>query len=136
PRSSSRRQCGHRGRGTMNDTGPFTSLPVDLGVWLMLGYAVVVLVGAKGMEALAEIHFRRAGQSAEHGFRYDTEADHYHCPHGERLSLHLIDPHKRVAVYRAPASSCAGCPRKSACTPHDEGRHMYRPLSEWSETDV
>jgi hypothetical protein len=50
--------------------------------------------------------------------------------------LHLIDSHERVAVYRAPASVCAGCQAKRQCTPHDEGRHIYRPLSAWTETDV
>jgi hypothetical protein len=113
-----------------------TSLPVELEVWLMLGYAVVVLAGARVTEALAETHFRRAGRAAEHGFRYDRDADHYQCPHGERLSLHVINPAERVAVYRAAASTCADCPSKAACTPHDEGRHIYRPLAEWAETDV
>src|SRR5262249_56761630 len=70
------------------------------------------------------------------GVRYDADADQYHCPHGERLSLHVIDSNERVAVYRAPASSCANCPSKASCTPHDEGRHIYRPLAEWAETDV
>jgi hypothetical protein len=105
-------------------------------VWLLLGYAIVVLAGARLTEALARTHFRRARRSAEHGFRYDVDADHYHCPHGERLSLHVIDTEERVAVYRAPASSCADCPSKATCTPHDEGRHIYRPLAEWAETDV
>jgi hypothetical protein len=41
-----------------------------------------------------------------------------------------------VAVYRAPASICGGCPEKARCTPHDEGRHIYRPLAAWTETDV
>jgi hypothetical protein len=120
----------------VNELKLLLSPPVDLGVWLMLGYAVVVLAGARVTEALAETHFRRARRSAEHGFRYDKDADYYHCPQGERLSLHLIDPGERVAVYRAPASTCADCPSKAACTPHDEGRHMYRPLAEWAETDV
>jgi hypothetical protein len=110
--------------------------PADLEVWLLLGYAIVVLAGARLTEALAQMHFRRARNSAEHGFRYDSDADHYDCPHGERLRLHVIDPDKWVAVYRAPASTCAECPSKGACTPHDEGRHIYRPLAEWAETDV
>jgi hypothetical protein len=113
-----------------------TSPPADLEVWLLLGYAVVVLAGARLTEALAQVHFRRARRAAEHGFRYDVDADHYHCPHGERLSLHVIDSAARVAVYRAPASTCAECPSKATCTPHDEGRHIYRPLAEWAETDV
>jgi hypothetical protein len=112
------------------------SPPADLEVWLLLGYAVMVLAGARLTQALARTHFRRARRSANHGFHYDVDADHYHCPHGERLSLHMIDSDERVAVYRAPASSCADCPSKVACTPHDEGRHIYRPLAEWAETDV
>jgi hypothetical protein len=113
-----------------------TSPPADLEVWLLLGYAIVVLAGARLTAALAQTHFRRARRSAEHGFHYDADADHYHCPHGERLSLHVIDSTERVAVYRAPASTCAECPSKAACTPRDEGRHIYRPLAEWAETDV
>jgi hypothetical protein len=113
-----------------------TSPPADLEVWLMLGYAVAVLAGARVTQALAQMHFRRAGRFAEHGFHYDTDADHYHCPHGERLPLHIVDSDARVAVYRAPASTCAACPNKAACTPHEGGRHIYRPMAEWAETDV
>jgi hypothetical protein len=112
------------------------TLPEDLEVWLLLGYTVVVLVGARVTVALARMHFDRARRLAESGFCYDSDADHYECPEGERLSLHVIDPHEQVAVYRAPATSCASCPNKAACTPHDEGRHVYRPLAEWAETDV
>ena len=120
----------------MNDLEKFASPPADLEVWLLLGYAVVVLAGARLTEALAQTHFRRARRYAEHGFHYDADGDHYHCPQGERLSLHVIDKEERVAVYRAIASTCAECPSKATCTPHDAGRHIYRPLAEWAETDV
>jgi hypothetical protein len=120
----------------VNGLENWTSPPMDLEVWLLLAYAVVVLAGARVTEALARTHFRRARRSVEHGFHYDVDADHYQCPHGERLSLHVIDSAERVAIYRAPASTCAECPSKAACTPHDEGRHLYRPLAEWAETDV
>jgi hypothetical protein len=120
----------------VNELEMLTGLPRDLEVWLLLGYAVTVLAGAHLTESLARMHFRRARRFAEEGFHYDADADHYHCPHGERLSLHLIDSDERVAVYRAPASTCATCPSKAACTPHDEGRQIYRPLAEWAETDV
>jgi hypothetical protein len=120
----------------VNEWEPLTSPPADLEVWLLLGYAIMVLAGARLTEALARTHFRRARRSPEHGFHYDADADHYQCPHGERLSLHMIDSNARVAVYRAPASTCADCPSKAACTPHDEGRHIYRPLAEWAETEV
>jgi hypothetical protein len=120
----------------MNDLELLTGPPADLEVWLLLVYAGVVLAGARLTEAVALAHFAAARRYAEHGFHYDEDADHYHCPQGERLSRHVIDPDERVAVYRAPAASCAGCPNKSACTPHDEGRHIYRPLAAWAETDV
>ena len=112
------------------------TLPTDLEVWLLVGYAAVVLAGARLMERFARAHFDRARRLAESGFCYDADADHYECPQGERLALHVIDRHERVAVYRAPAASCAACPDKAGCTPHDEGRHVYRPLAEWAETDV
>jgi hypothetical protein len=120
----------------MNVTDALLSLPADLDVSLLLGYAVVVLAGARLTEGLARAHFERARRYGEDGFHYDADADHYHCPLGERLALHLIDPQERVAVYRAPASTCTGCPEKAHCTPHDEGRHIYRPLTAWAETDV
>jgi hypothetical protein len=112
------------------------SLPVDLEVWLILGYVAVVLAGARLSEVLARVHFERARRYAEQGFEYDADADHYRCPQGERLALHLVEEESRLAVYRAPASSCNGCSLKASCTPHDEGRHLYRPLAEWAETDI
>jgi len=112
------------------------SLPCDLEAGFIVGYVAVVLAGARLCEALAKMHFARARRYAERGFEYDAEEDHYRCPRGERLSLHLIEPDNRLAVYRAPASRCNGCPSKAACTPHDEGRHIYRPLAAWAETDV
>jgi hypothetical protein len=120
----------------MNVRDALLSLPADLELSLLLGYAIVVLAGARLMERLARVHFERARRYGEVGFRYDADADHYHCPQGERLALHLINRQERVAVYRAPASACAGCPEKARCTPHDEGRHVYRPLAAWTETDV
>jgi hypothetical protein len=120
----------------MNVSDALLSLPADLEVSLLLGYAIVVLAGARLMERLARAHFERARRYGEDGFHYDADADHYHCPRGERLALHQIDPQERVAVYRAPASACAGCPEKARCTPHEEGRLVYRPLAAWAETDV
>ena len=120
----------------MNLQHALLSLPADLEVWLLLGYAIAVLAGARLMEGLARAHFERARRYSEGGFHYDADADHYHCPQGERLALHLIDRQERVAVYRAPASACAGCPEKARCTPHEGGRHIYRPLAAWTETAV
>jgi hypothetical protein len=120
----------------MDPVALLLSLPADLEAWLILGYVVLVLAGARLFEALARAHFGRARRYAEMGFAYDADGDHYQCPQGERLALHLIDPHRRLAVYRAPASRCNDCALKASCTPHDEGRHIYRPLAAWAETDI
>jgi hypothetical protein len=89
-------------------------LPADLGVWLLLGYVFVVLAGARLIEVLARAYFERARRLAEGGFRYDRDSDHYDCPQGERLTLHLVDPGRKVAVYRAKASSCTGHPGETS----------------------
>ena len=120
----------------MDPVSLLLSLPAELEVWLILGYVAVVLGGARLSEVLARVHFERARRYAERGFVYDADADHYRCPQGERLTLHRVEPESRLAVYRAPASSCTGCPLKASCTPHDEGRHLYRSLAAWAETDI
>ncbi len=112
------------------------TLPAELELWLILGYVAVVLLGARLAEVLAQAHFERARRYAERGFEFDADADHYHCPQGERLALYVVEPESRLAVYKAPASSCNGCPLKASCTPHDEGRHLYRSLAAWAETDI
>jgi hypothetical protein len=120
----------------MDPVSVLVSLPAELEAWLILGYALVVLAGARLFETLARVHFGRARRYAERGFEYDADGDHYQCPEGERLTLHLVDPHSKLAVYRAPAPRCNGCPLKPSCTPHHEGRHIYRPLATWAETDI
>ena len=112
------------------------SLPTDLELWLLLAYAAGVLFGARAVEHLAQYHFTRARRHAELGFEYIAEEDHYRCPEGERLALHVVEPARRLAVYQAPAERCNGCRLKAACTPHDEGRKVFRSLAAWSETDV
>jgi hypothetical protein len=120
----------------MNRLDGLLRLPTDMEVWLLLAYVFVVLAGARLIELLARVHFERARRLTERGFRYDPHLDHYNCPQGERLTLHIVDPRQQVAVYRAKASSCAACPLKVGCTPHDQGRHLYRPLAAWAETEV
>lgn len=114
----------------------FLFIPVELESWLILAYVAVVLALARLFEVLARGHFERARRHAEQGFEYVADEDHYRCPEGERLSLHLCDEPRRLAIYRAPAWRCNDCALKNGCTPHDEGRHVYRSLAVWAETDV
>ena len=88
------------------------SLPADLGVWLLLGYAFVVLAGARLLEG-GPGPFRAGAAAGEGGFRYDADVDHYDCPQGERLTLHLVDPRAGGGL-PGPGVGCAGCPLKAA----------------------
>ena len=109
---------------------------LDLGLVLLLAYLLVLWAGGWTLEFLARVHFHRAQRYAHNGFAYDTELDRYECPQGELLTLHTFDDRNKLAIYKAPASSCNACVLKSFCTPHDEGRHVYRSLAEFHETDV
>jgi hypothetical protein len=109
---------------------------LDLGLVLLLAYVFVLWVGGWNLKFLARAHFHRAQRYAHHGFAYDAELDRYECPQGELLTLHTLDDRNKLAIYKAPASSCNECVLKAFCTPHDEGRHVYRSLAEFHETDV
>ena len=111
-------------------------LAIDLGLALLLGYLVVLWVGGWALEMLAKVHFRRAQRYAHDGFAYDVELDRYECPQGELLTLQTTDDRDKLAIYKAPASSCNQCMLKSFCTPHDHGRRVYRSLADFHETDV
>jgi hypothetical protein len=109
---------------------------LDLGLILLLAYVLVLWLGGWVLEILARAHFHRAQRFAHNGFAYDAELDRYECPQGELLTLHTFDDRNKLAIYKAPASSCNVCALKAFCTPHDEGRRVYRSLAEFHETDV
>jgi hypothetical protein len=109
---------------------------LDLGLVLLLAYVFVLWASGWALEFLARAHFHRAQRYAHNGFAYDRELDRYECPQGELLTLHTFDDRNKLAIYKAPASSCNECVLKAFCTPHNEGRHVYRSLAEFQETDV
>ncbi len=103
---------------------------------LLLAYILLLWAGGWVLEFLARTHFHRAERYAHHGFSYDAELDRYECPQGEILTLHTFDERNKLAIYKAPAASCNECVLKAFCTPHDEGRRVYRSLAAFHETDV
>ena len=109
---------------------------LDLRLVLLLAYVLLLWIVGWVLECLARAHFHRAQRCAHTGFAYDTELDRYECPQGELLTLQAFDDRRGLAIYRAPASSCNECVLKAFCTPHDEGRRVYRSLAEFHETDV
>jgi hypothetical protein len=109
---------------------------LDLGLILLLAYVFALWAGGWALELLARAHFHRAQRHAHTGFAYDAELDRYECPQGELLTLHTFDDRNKLAIYKAPAATCNACVLKAFCTPHDAGRHVYRALAEFHETDV
>jgi hypothetical protein len=109
---------------------------VDLGLVLLLAYVLILWAGGWVLEFLAQAHFHRARRYGHAGFTYDSELDHYKCSQGQFLTLHTFDHRDKLAIYKAPASSCNDCIMKASCTPHDAGRHIYRSLEEFHETDI
>jgi hypothetical protein len=111
-------------------------LALDLALVLLVAYVIALWASGWILELLARAHFHRAQQHAHPGFAYDAQLDRFECPQGELLTLHKFDDLNKLAIYKAPASSCNECVLKSFCTPHDQGRHVYRSLAEFHETDV
>jgi hypothetical protein len=111
-------------------------IPLELSLLLLLAYLLALWVGGSILEVLARVHFDRARRHAHAGFTFDTELDRYECPQGELLTLHTFDDRDKVAIYKAPAASCNACVLKAFCTPHHEGRHVYRSMAGFHETDV
>ena len=126
------------------DPGDFLDAPavsawgftLDLTLVLLLTYLLVLWAGGWVLEFLAKVHFHRTQRYAHTGFAYDVALDRYECPQGELLTLHTFDDRNKLAIYKAPASSCNECVLKTFCTPHDEGRQVYRTLAEFHETNV
>lgn len=112
------------------------ALPLDLELWIVLGYGSALIAAAWIIEALARLHFERARRHGEQGFEYIHDANHYRCAGGERLLLHQVDESSKLATYRAPASRCNSCPMKPGCTSRDDGRMVFRSLASWAESDV
>jgi hypothetical protein len=82
----------------------------------------VLWLGAWLLEAMARVHFHRALRHAHEGFAYDPGSRPLRVPRrGELLTLQTYDDRNKLAIYKAPASSCSGCVLKAFCTPARRG---------------
>lgn len=99
-----------------------------LEVLLASGYAIFLLCVAAALEKLAMHAHRRADHYELAGFRYDPSFDRWECPEGNHLLLVETNPLRQVVRYRAPASVCNACTKKSDCTDSDDGREVEHRL--------
>jgi len=75
---------------------------------------------------------QRPGYFDQTRFQYDSAADNYLCPAGEKLRfLYVRKPKLRVRYYGNP-TACQNCSIKSRCTPRKAGRLILR----WTEQAV
>lgn len=103
---------------------------------LAAGYAVLLLVVARGIERMAHRSHRRAQAYITAGFVYHPHVDAWECPTGHSLRPIQIDDARRLAHYRASARVCNQCPLKTGCTDSDDGREVTRSLDPWLETEL
>ena len=112
----------------------------DLGVHgevlLAAGYALLLLAIAFGIERLAHRTLRRAESYETGRFVYHPHLDAWECPAGAHLVPIGVHYERRVARYRAPATTCNRCPLKVGCTDSDEGRELTRALDPWLESEL
>lgn len=104
--------------------------PPDAAVWLVVGYAAVLLATAWGFDAMARRVAVRA-RAVTDGFTYDADRDAWCCPHNEWLWPTSVDSDSRLKRYRAEPSACNRCPAPLRCTGSLHGREISRAVDPW-----
>lgn len=109
---------------------------IDLEVFLAVGYSVLLVAIAFGLEMVARHAHRRSVRWRVVGFQYRHQHDFWECPAGERLLRVAFDHGRRVARYRAPAHACNACALKPLCTGSDQGREIEHQPDAWLESEL
>lgn len=105
-------------------------------VWLVAGYALLLLVFAWGFDSMAQRASRRAAQWRTGKFVYHADHDAWVCPQDEWLWPTSFDPENRVMRYRASPSVCNVCPVKDTCTTSNFGREITRQVDPWPHSEA
>ena len=108
---------------------------VSMTTWFALGYALVLLVVAYGIDTMS----RRAATNVEEqrrgGFVYHADHDAWVCPQDQWLWPQSFDPDNRVMRYRGKPSVCNACPVHDTCTTSDSGREVQRQVDPWPASE-
>lgn len=105
-------------------------------VWLISGYALLLLVFAWGFDAMAKRTSERAAQWRTGKFVYHEDHDAWKCPEDQWLWPTSFDPANRVMRYRAKPAVCNSCPVKSTCTTSSHGREISREVDPWPHSEA
>lgn len=105
-------------------------------VWLISGYALLLLVFAWGFDNMAKRTSQRAAQWRTGKFVYHEDHDAWKCPQDQWLWPTAFDRDNRVMRYRATPSICNSCPVKDTCTTSNHGREISRPVDPWPHSEA
>ncbi len=111
-------------------TSPATS------VWLVAGYALVLVGVAWGFDVMAKHASARAARWRVGRFTYRADHDAWVCRQDHWLWPTSFDPKHRVVRYRAQPVVCNSCPVKATCTTSDHGREISREVDPWPHSDA
>lgn len=111
-------------------------LGLHLEVLLALIYVLFLAGVAFLLEFLASHAQKRSERYKSSGFIYFGELDYWECPAGQQLVQLTTDHHRRVAIYRAPATACNSCSLKLNCTDSNSGRVLERRLDVRIESEL
>ena len=105
-------------------------------VWLVAGYALLLLAFAWGFDNMARRTSERAAAWRTGKFVYHEDHDAWKCPEDQWLWPTSFDPENRVMRYRAKPSICNACPVKDSCTTSHHGREVSRPVDPWPHSEA
>ncbi|WP_046300070.1 MULTISPECIES: hypothetical protein [unclassified Mycobacterium] len=105
-------------------------------VWLVAGYALLLLTFAWGFDRMAQRTSERAAQWRTGKFVYHDDHDAWKCPQDQWLWPTSFDPDNRVMRYRATPSVCNSCPVKDTCTTSHHGREISRAVDPWPHSET
>ena len=108
---------------------------IEFPAWLAVGYGLVLVVVAYGIDRLARRAHSRMHDDRSGGFVYHESHDAWLCPEDQWLYPRSFDPENRVMRYRGLPLVCNSCPVKDTCTASDDGREMRRQVDPWPATE-
>ena len=105
-------------------------------VFLAVGYAVLLLGVAVGLDLLARHSHARSERYRTAGFTYHPSHDAWICPEDQMLLRSEVDHGRRLIRYRGRPQICNHCPSKTDCTDSDEGREVVRAMDPWPHSEA
>lgn len=110
-------------------------IEIDTMVWIAVGYGVILLLIAYGIDQFARRAQKAHQKQQTPGFTYHEDHDAWQCPEDQWLWPQSFDPDNRVMRYRGSPTICNSCPVKDSCTSSDGGREIKRTIDEWPASE-